>query len=180
MQEEKKETIKSEEVKTQPTNITQPVPEQKAIPVNDMPIVSPSLWRKKNYNIRKLQLPSGIVVKVKDVDLANMAMSGALSIPLLNIFFDLQSKLPKMDSEKAETEKALKDFSGEDLMAMNEMVDKFVLKAVIEPKLVEKDTGAVEDEDAIPVNEMEFVDKMFIFQSCTRGGAASFAGFSEK
>lgn len=144
------------------------------IDINEQPIVSPTEWREKNYNIRKIKLPSGIIFKVKNVDLTNMAMSGTLSLPLLDTFFKSQEISPKIRTEKPDGEDVMKDFSAKDFIVMKEMIDRFTLAAVIEPKLTEKETG---DEDTIPVTEIDFGDKLFIFQNCMRGGAANFAGF---
>ena len=174
MPEPKKEVSKDETNEVKQPETAAPI--ENAIPVKDLPIVSPAEWRKKNYNVRKLQLPGGDVFLVKDVELANMAMSGTLSLPLLEMFF--KTEADKKDEGKTEApEMIFKDLKGEEMVAMIELINKFIMQAVIEPKLTEDETG---DENTIPVTEIDIDDKMFIMDSCTRGGAKKFAGFSKK
>ena len=151
------------------------IPEEATTPViENMEIVSPAEWRKNNYNIRKLQLPTGIVVKVRDVSLSNMASSGILTLPLLTGFLEMKGKIGRVSKKTKSAKDVYSNIDDNDMKAFNEIINKIALKAIIEPKITEADTG---EEDSIPIDELEFDDKVFIFQSCIRGGVDSFAGF---
>ncbi len=150
------------------------ISEETVIPTDDMEIVSPVEWRKDNYNIRKLKLPTGIIVKVRDVSLSNMASSGILTLPLLTGFLEMKGKIGRISKKTKSAKDIYSNIDDNDMKSFNDIINKIALKAIIEPKITEEDTG---EDDTIPVEELEFDDKVFIFQSCIRGGVETFAGF---
>ena len=150
-------------------NKTDEIPEETT---EELVITSAKQWRKDNINIRVLRLPSGLNAKVRNVNLPTLATSGAFPLPLLTKCLELRNKLTSINTDNPE--ETLKDFDTDDVAAFAKMIDKITLNAIIDPVITENDT---EDENTIPVGELEFQDKVFILQNCIGGGAAGFASF---
>ncbi len=150
---------------------SEPIPDSEIQNIEELEITTASTWKKDNLNIRKLLLPSGAVFRVKNVSLANLAMKAYLSLPLLTSLIAKSEEAKK--SKKKEADIA-KDMKPEEMQGLDEIVNKVTLAAVIEPILsVNGDNGS------ICVDDIDFNDKMTIFQECVRGGAGAFAGFPE-
>lgn len=140
--------------------------------VEELEITTVNNWKKDNLNIRKLLLPSGAVFKVKTVSLTNLAMKGVMLMPLLT---SLIEKAETVKKSKKKIEDIVKKINTEEMTGLNEMINKVTLAAVLEPKL-----SLNGDKESISVDDIEFEDKMAVFENCVRGGAESFAGFLRK
>ena len=162
---------KKKEVKVFPENNVVPeIPEVAEVPdVASLDITKADTWKKDNLNIRKLLLPSGAVFLVKNVSLVNLAMKGIMLMPLV-------TKLIEENEAKTKTSKTnpgiLNDAKQDELKGTEEIVNNVTLAAVLEPQITANGSN-----DSIHVDDIEFYDKMAIFENCVRGGAEAFAGF---
>ena len=152
--------------------------EEKSQKVEEIPvekkIISPAEWAKKNLNIRPLTLPSGITVKVKNIDLQTMLTQGYIRTGLLNSLMSAQTKILENRENK---KKDMEDVKETDLSEIDSLCRSFVVLAVIEPT-ISKDE--VTSDEVINANDMDFNDCLFVFTECVRGGAEAFAPFRTK
>jgi hypothetical protein len=136
------------------------------------PVISkPGEWAKRNLDIRELELPSGEVFRVKNVDLPTMVSRGYLPMNLVNNFIGMAQRVSKNRAEQSED---LTGVAEKDLADLDGVCRKFALVAVIEPHLTETEPTS---EESINVGDLSFDDVMFIFAQCVKGGGAAFAGF---
>jgi len=140
---------------------------------NNKPI-TPRQFVKDRLNIRTLELPSGITVKVKDVDLESMVTLGYLPASLLS---SLMSSGFKIKANQAGKKSELDGVKEEDIANADTLFRKFAVVAILEPKT--KHDGD-SDDDAININDFSFTDCVFVFTECVRGGASQFAPFPGK
>jgi len=135
-------------------------------------VVTASQWKKKNLNERVLELPSGAIFKVKDVDLETMASRGFLSLDLLD---SLMSAGFKVIDNQQKKKKELENITDDNMKEIDDLARIFAVQAVISPKLsLNGDPGSINAYD------LDFIDVMFIFSKCVRGGAMKFAPFFPK
>ena len=134
-------------------------------------VTSTKDWVKKTLDIRNIKLPSGAVFKVKNIDLQSMVSRGFLPLGLINDFMLLSGKI-KDNTEKSASE--LDNVTNDELKALDLTCRKFASLAIIEPRI-----SGIEptSDDVINVNDIEFLDVMFVFSSCVKGGASDFAQF---
>ena len=135
-------------------------------------VTTVSQWKKKNLNERNLELPSGAIFKVKDVDLQTMAIRGYLPLELMN---SLTSAGLKIKNNTIEGKAELDGIKDNDITGIDELARQFIVAAVISPKLSLEDFS-----DTVNVYDLEFPDVMFIFNNCIRGGAMKFAPFFQE
>jgi len=129
-------------------------------------------YKKKNINERTLELPSGAVFRVKDVDLQSMLTKGYISLELLTTLMATgQTIAVNQTTKKPELDNIEKEQLGD----IDKLARQFAVIAVVSPKL------SLEDEqDSINVADIDFTDILFVFSNCVRGGAAKFAPFFQK
>ena len=150
---------------------TDTVKEEQIIEEKELVVTQATDWNSRNTNERLLQLPSGDVFRVRDVSLPNMVTKGI--IPL-----NLTTQLMKMKENIEAAVKAGKNESEgiaeEEFKDIDGICRNFALLAVIQPVLVE---NHIADSDTICVHDIDFMDIMFLFSKCVRGGAEQFASF---
>lgn len=138
--------------------------------VEKLEITSAKQWRKENINARKFQVPSGAVFMVRNVPLVGLVAKGVIPLSLVTRAIKMKDISPdsvdKNDPFKGVEEDDIKDFE--------KMLNAFVSVAVIEPKISDENT---DDENVIPVSEINFIDKSAIFHECQKGGAEMYLPF---
>lgn len=144
-----------------------------------------------------LDLPSGLTVQAKKVELQTFIRQGNIPNPLMNIVSEALEK-----GKKADVPKMMGVEDGEislDMVNdMYEMVNAVVVSSIVVPKVhsipskddVEvwntknpdgqvNDSEELRDDDLLYVDEVDDEDKMFIFQWAS-GGTADIARFREE
>lgn len=169
-------------------------------------VTSASDWKKnsKTGKTNDLELPSGNVAKVKNVQITELLEKGVLPDSLEQL---IAKKISAADGTKteikapdaAETEKALAN--PKELAKLMLAVDRITAMAVVEPQVllgkVNVNDGLTDakgepltekwedipdedrDEDALYADEVDLEDKMFIFQY-TVGGTKDVESFREQ
>jgi hypothetical protein len=109
-------------------------------------------WRKNR--LHDMELPSGLRVKVRDVSMTDLMLTGKLPSAII-------------DMAKNAAENEAKDF---DLNALAANAEEFnqMLTALIEICLVEPSIGTVADDQHILLSEIPSDDKMAIFAFVNR------------
>jgi hypothetical protein len=149
---------------------------------------------KKNAKGRDLELPSGLVVRAKRVELQTFILQGSVPNPLMEIVGEALEK-----GKKADIPKMMGVDEGKlDLAMVNDMyeiVNALVCASVLEPKIhpvptadmmalyneehldeTISDPEELRDDELVYVDEVEDMDKMFIFQ-WNSGGVEDLATF---
>ena len=149
---------------------------------------------KKRKKGAPLELPSGLIVVARRVELRAYLEQGEVPNALMEIVEEALSKGREADiSAIAGVEEGKVDLDM--VRDMYEMVDGVVMEAIVEPKvhplptedsegeeIDREDREAIEaakDDDLLYVDEVEDEDKMFIFQ-WTTGGTADIATFRQE
>ncbi len=109
-------------------------------------------WLKKADEIYTLTLPSGVVVKVKKLNLVDLAITGYIPFELITSSIKTAQTLSSTDKWEA--------ISKEDLSNIVEMFDKAIQLAVVEPKVTADGAN-----DTMPVSKVPFADKFYIFSN---------------
>jgi hypothetical protein len=128
---------------------------------------------------RVMALPSGLVAKVRKVDLQSFVIQGTVPNPLMGMVSEALEK-----GQKAEPAKMMGVEEGEvdlDMVRdMYELVNAIVCEMFLEPKVlpVPENEGDRED-DLLYIDELDEEDKMFLFQWIT-GGTDDVAQFREE
>lgn len=131
---------------------------------------------KKARKGRLLTLPSGLIAKVKRVELQTYILKNDVPNPLMAIIHEAISKGKGIDMEKAlGVDKGELDL--EKLAEMYEIVDNLMVAMFVEPKVEpapedEKDR----DDDVVYPDDIDEEDKMFLFQ-WSMGGTEDIATF---
>jgi len=134
-------------------------------------VTTPKDWSKRNLNIRLLELPSGAVFRVRNVDLQNMLTQGYLPLALVNTFLETSARV-SMNARQGKSE--WDDMDEETIQKVDEVARKLVCLAVLEPRIsMDEETS----DDVINVNDLPFQDCLFIFANCVSGGALMFSPF---
>ncbi len=110
-------------------------------------------WKARGAS-RVLELPSGMMVRVRPVLLENLMLDGTIPLTLMR---ELQAIKPKRDGTLID----------EDALKMTPLIDAVVLAAVIDPPL-SREGG----EESIALDEIGFSDRVFIFEEVNRPTAA--------
>ncbi len=118
--------------------------------------LKPDIWKKVKNKFFELVLPSGQKVKVCHPHIFDLVKLGVLPSGILQKVFKMSMFVEnqKLDISKAEDE---------DLQILMTVIDKFVLYAVLEPKIVVSNPK----EDEIEINDIPTEDKMYIFSRLT-------------
>lgn len=141
-------------------------------PKKEVVSATPAEWIKQNLDIRHLTLPSGVIFKVKNVDMQTMLTRGYVKTSLLNSLISAQYKILK--NKEKNPDKIMQGVERGELKEIDSLCRSFAIVAVVEPKITaEKESS----EESINVNDMSFEDCLFIFHECVRGGADYFAPF---
>lgn len=128
---------------------------------------------------KPLELPSGLVVKARRVELQTFIMKGDVPNPLMSIVGEALEK-----GQKADIASMVGVDEGKiDLDMVNdmyEMVNAVVCQCIVEPQVhpVPEDEDD-RDDDLLYVDEVDDEDKMFIFQ-WSSGGTSDLATFREE
>lgn len=133
-------------------------------------VTTPKEWAEKNLNVREIELPSGTVFRVKNIDLPTMVSRGILPLDLLQGFMKLVDTADRAELEKGH----LGGLSEKDMVALDGVCRKFVTAAVLDPHVSDTEPTS---EDVINVQDIEFNDVIFIFSQCVKGGGRQFAAF---
>lgn len=127
--------------------------------------IKPDVWKKIKSKLFELDLPSGQKIKVCHPHIFDLVKLGILPSGMLQKVFRLSMFV---DNEKLDISKA----EDEDLQLLMTVVDKFVMYAVREPKIVEGDAK----DDEISIEDVPTEDKMFIFSKLS-GRVEELPGF---
>lgn len=103
----------------------------------------------------ELDLPSGLHVVVRDVDLEDLIASGNIPNTLISVFPELQGL-----SEEAAASKMLEEHP----QSFAQFLDAIVKYCLIEPKVGEETNGT----DTIALKDIRGKDKMFLFNWANR------------
>lgn len=136
--------------------------------------IKPTAWGKLNA-VEILELPSGQKVKIKKLGLLDLFLSGYLPVGLL------QKTIKAFETIKTPTNGGtaggidgvdISGLSDADIQAFLTVVDKCVLKMVIEPKVTDNfvitSLGETANEDEVKISDIPVNDKIFIFNYCTQ------------
>lgn len=127
-------------------------------------LASPADFKKKNKNLQ--ELPSGLSVELKKIPMAVLLKAGILPNTFMQVAQDAISR-GEVDEAKIREQAT----AGPDVIAeMNEMVDKVVVAAMKSPQCYEAPRNEADRDDAkLYVDEMDEIDKMYIFGWVTGG-----------
>jgi hypothetical protein len=128
-------------------------------------VTSVANWKKKKQQDEILELPDGMVVKVRKLDLVDLAVTGYVPLALVTTLMETGEKL--QDPEK------LGSVDQEELKKLNGMLRAVALRAVVEPALSE-----VDHDDTVSLDDIGTVNLLAIFTACVdTSGSAVFAPF---
>ena len=124
---------------------------------------------KKRKQGTVLELPSGIVIRAKRVELQTMIMQGSVPNPLMEVVSEALEKGKKADVAKmVGVDEGKVDL--DTVRDMYEMVNAVVIESVIEPPIHPlPDDEDDRDDDLVYIDEVEDTDKMFMFQWASGG-----------
>lgn len=111
-------------------------------------------WRAKR--LHELDLPSGLQVKLRDVDMTDLVLTGAIPNTLIDL-------LGSEDTQKLSEAEVGKKMLGENKSDFATLMSVIVKAALVEPAI-----GDVPDETHIMLDELSFADKMEIFNFINR------------
>lgn len=121
---------------------------------------------KKRMRGELLPLPSGEVVRARHVELQSFILQGTVPNPLMEIVSEALEKGQGADIETlAGVEEGKLDI--DTVKQMYEIVDALVCASVLEPKVLPVPEGDQRDDELLYVDELDPMDKMYIFQWCT-------------
>ena len=131
---------------------------------------------KKNKRGRPVQLPSGVWMKCRRVQLRSFIEQGDVPNPLIGIVEEAINKGRNIDMEEI-TGFDTGEINVETINEMLEMVDRVVISVCVEPQVNPKPEDEDDrDDDLLYVDEMDDEDKMFLFQ-WSSGGTEDIATF---
>lgn len=145
----------------------------------DIEITSVSEWKQSAPKLdgAPLPLPSGKVAKVRTPGVSAFLEAGVIPNTLMSLFTDAMGKGKKQPSQD-EMMKRVSD-NPELLGEMITTIDAVTVACVVEPPVSPKPTAnEVRDANTLYVDEVDFEDKMFIFQAAV-GGTKSLERFRE-
>lgn len=122
-------------------------------------------WKKRREQTKIVELPDGFVVKVRRLDIVDLAVTGYVPLALFSTLVETGAKL--QDPKKLGTvdQDGLVEFSG--------VLRNVALKAVVEPRITE-----TEEEDSISVDSLGVMNCLSIFSAAVdTSGAAVFRPF---
>jgi hypothetical protein len=143
------------------------------------PVLSSPEEFKKRKKGRLLPLPSGLVARVRRVELQSYVLRGDIPNPLMATVSEALEKGQQIDmSEVLDGGDGQIDL--EKLREMYDIVDGLMTEMFVEPKLyfVPEDE-ADRDDDLLYTDELEEDDKMFLFQ-WAMGGTEDLATFRDE
>jgi len=111
-------------------------------------------WRESR--LHEIELPSGLVMTIRDVDIASVFIEG--NIP--NTLIDL---IGSDEFQGLNEEEAGKKMLGEHKNDFNTLIRQLIIASFVEPKI-----GDVADDDHILYSELSFEDKMHVFNFLNR------------
>lgn len=151
-------------------------------------ITSASAWKKKAKQGRALDLPSGFTCRAKNPGIQVFIREGLVPNDLLPIVNEALAK-GKGGQEVSASDIASQVSDGESLQKVMEMIDAVTVYCVLEPTVSHPptdDDGNIiavedrdEDEDVVYIDEVDFDDKMFIYQWAV-GGTSDLKKFREQ
>ena len=109
-------------------------------------------WRKNQ--IHEQDLPSGLHVKLRDVTMTDLALTGKLPDPIIDMAMDTA----KNGGQELDLKTLVKN-AGE----FNQMLDVLIKLCLVEPRI-----GDVADDEHITMSEFPSDDKMAIFNFINR------------
>lgn len=115
-------------------------------------------WRARR--LHELDLPSGLQVKVRDVDMTDLVLTGAIPNTLIDL----------LGSD--ETQKQSEAEIGKKMLGENKSDFATLMSVIVKAALVEPAIGDVPDETHIMLDELSFADKMEIFNFINRDANA--------
>jgi 5,10-methylenetetrahydrofolate reductase len=131
---------------------------------------SPQDFKKKRKIGELLELPSGLVVKVRSVDLVSLVVSGKIPNSLLQT---VQDHLSPLEGDKPGVEdgtELAKNMSPEDLAEVFSVMDSLVVAMAMEPQIhPEPENEDDRDETLLYVDEIDGEDKLFMFNWTQQG-----------
>jgi hypothetical protein len=110
--------------------------------------------------LHELTLPSGLDVKVRDVDMTDLVLTGAIPNTLVEL-------LGNEETQKLSEEEVGKKMLGENKTDFATLISVLVKAALVEPAI-----GDVPDDTHIMLDELSFADKMEIFNFVNRDASA--------
>jgi len=138
-------------------------------------VTSAKQWKKKTSKGTPLVVPSGNTCLVRTPGMQVFIKQGLIPNSLMPIVQEAMSKGRAPKNMELDTNK-----NPELLNEMMDLMDAVTVYCVIEPKVApEPAEGVVRDEDTLYVDEVDFNDKMFIFQYAV-GGTSDLAKFREE
>ena len=134
-------------------------------------VTSPQEWAELNLNVRTIELPSGAVFRVKNVDLPTMVSRGYLPLDLITNFSGIATRVQK---NKLGGASELSGITENELAGIDGICRKFAAVAIVEPRVSEIELTS---DDVINVHDLGFEDVLFVFMQCVKGGGGAFAEF---
>lgn len=115
-------------------------------------------WRAKRMH--EMDLPSGLTVKLRDVDMSDLVLTGGIPNTLLDLFGNVD---PTKTSEQEIGQKMLGE-NGQDFAVF--------LNGIVKATLVEPAIGDSPDDTHIMLDELSFADKIEILNWVNREAGA--------
>jgi len=109
-------------------------------------------WRASR--VKELDLPSGLLIKLRDVTITDLMLTGNLP-PAFTSFIEETQSAGKQQIDIKDIMSNMKEFAP-------------VLDIMLEAALVEPKIGSIQDDEHITIDEVSYNDKMFIFQWLNR------------
>lgn len=111
-------------------------------------------WRAQR--LHDLELPSGLVVKLRDVDMTDLVLTGAIPNTLVELLGD--SVTQQLSEEEV----------GKKLLSENKSDFAVLLSVIVKAALLEPMIADQPDDTHITLDELSFADKMAIFNFINR------------
>jgi len=115
-------------------------------------------WRAKR--VHEMQLPSGLTVKLRDMDMTDLVLTGGIP----NTLLDLLGSAALTNLSEQEIGQKMLGESAKDFAVM--------LNSVVKATLVDPAIGDAPDDTHIMLDELSFADKMEIFNWVNREAGA--------
>jgi len=108
-------------------------------------------WLKKTNVEFVIDLPSGLAIKAKRLDLLEMVIAGTIPMPLLN------SSLAVAKSLDVKNPDSITKVSEDELADMRKLMQTAAILGVIEPAITDTGEGNSMDAREIPVSDLMFI-----------------------
>lgn len=141
---------------------------------------SPKEWKKKTQE--PVELPSGFYMRIRKMSMTHLLAAGKLPNSLIGMVQGSVDRGTGKSQDTPDLDKVMDDVLDDPkkLREMAEFMDDLLVMVAVEPQVypVPKDPKKKRDDDLLYADEVDELDKSFIFQLVS-GGPADLAQFRE-